>query len=109
MLAAVIICGNGLITPDGVVKLSAFTCSKAVVPTVTLMGIVTSLPAVSKTSWPVKVPGTWPAPGKFAGTIVTVTVEGAAPVVAEVSSQLPPSDVLLLSVQLKVPAPAFLI
>lgn len=39
-------CGSGFAPPKGMVKLMGFTCRKTVLPTVTLTGTVTLLPAV---------------------------------------------------------------
>jgi hypothetical protein len=46
-----------------------------------------------------------PWPGRFAFTSVMFMVEGAVPLVADALSQLPPSTVLVASVQFSVPVP----
>jgi hypothetical protein len=72
--------------------------------------MVTSSPVVDrKTICPLKVPAANPPEGRTLGLIDTLTVEGAVPLSAEALNQLPPSAVLVDSVQCKVPVPAFLI
>jgi len=56
---------------------------------------------------PTNVPATKPPPGRFPGTNPTVRKDGALPLVEEMVSQLPPSEVLFVAVQLNVPDPAF--
>jgi hypothetical protein len=80
-----------------------FTWLKTSAPTVTLIGTVTLLEADWNRSWPVKVPATRAAPGRFAGMMPTVTEEGVVPLVADTFSQPPPSEVVALKVQFNVP------
>src|ERR1039458_5660986 len=93
--------------PRGMVKLIGFTWVKTLVPTVTLTGTVTLLPEAVKRSWPTYVPAVEPPPGKDAGVIPTVTIDGAVPTVTGTSSQLPPSAVLAVTVQGRAPVPPF--
>src|ERR1700684_3138790 len=109
VLATARICGKGFAPPWGMVKLIAFTCAKTLGPTTTLTGMVTSSPVVCSTSCPLKVPAASPLEGRALGLIDTLTVEGAVPLKAEAVNQLPPSAVLVDSVQCNVPVPAFLI
>src|ERR1700733_7554203 len=105
VLAMLRTCGSGFAPANGMVKLIGFTWLKTEAPTVTLTGIVTLLPAAVNTSSPTKVPAVSPPPGKLPGTIATAKVEGATPDVGATPSQLPPSAVLLATVQLKDPVP----
>src|SRR4029077_489329 len=91
------------------VKLSGFTCSNAFGPTTAHTGTVLTSPAVWNVSWPQYVPATKPPPGRFAGTIDTVTVAGAVPARGVATSHLAPSEVDTVPVQFNVPMPAFLI
>jgi hypothetical protein len=91
------------------VKLIGLIWVNTLVPTVTLTGIVTLLAALWNSNCPTKVPAVDPPPGKDAGIIPTVTIEGAVPDVTGRLSQLPPSAVLLVTVQERVPVPPFVI
>lgn len=79
VLAAVTICGKGSAPPAGIVKRSGFTWLKTGSPITTFTGMLTRLLAVVIRTWPTKVPGTSPPPGRLAGVIDTASVEGAAP------------------------------
>src|SRR5262245_13443156 len=68
--------------------------------------MVTLLSAAWNANWPVKVPAINPPFGKFAGITLIETVEGAVPVNVDAVSQAPPSDVLGVRAQFKVPVPA---
>src|SRR5207249_3816785 len=48
-----------------------------------------------------------PCPGKFSVVTFTVSVEGATPVLGVTVSHLPPSAVLVVAVQFRVPDPPF--
>src|SRR5581483_4248889 len=54
-----------------------------------------------------KVPGVEPPPGRLASSIETVTLEGEVPLSEESLSHPPPSAVLALAVQLRLPEPPF--
>src|ERR1035437_6226184 len=107
-LVMVKVCGSGSAPLNCLVKLIALTWLKTFGPTTTLTGTVTLLAAAWNRSCPIKVPAVSPPPGNFCGDSVTLTVAGAAPLAAERLSQPPPSEVLLVSVKLSVPDPAFL-
>src|SRR5947199_7120550 len=106
VLATAIICADGLEPPSVMLKLSAFFWLNTFAPTSTLTGIVTFPVGALKTNSPVKVPDVSPPPGRAAVFTPTVTLDGAFPAVDDVVNQLPPSDVILLSVQLSVTDPA---
>lgn len=78
-------------------------------PTTTLTGIVMLLLDDWNTTWPVNVPATSPLPGRAELTTPTLAVEGAEPLGGFTVSQWPPSDVLVVAVQCRVPQPAGLI
>ena len=107
VLTPVNICGSGLAPLNGLVKLIAFNWAKTVFPTTTLTGTVTLPLADWNTSFPRKVPGVIPFPGRFASTSPMITFEVAVPLTADALSQLPPSTVLVISVQFSVPVPPF--
>ena len=107
VLAIVNVCGSGLAPFTGLVKLIAFTWRKTLSPTTTVTGTVTFSPPVRNTSSPTKVPAINPWPGRFCFVTETLTSEGAVPLWTGTLSQLPPSAVLVSSVQLNVPVPAF--
>src|SRR5579872_4046471 len=77
------ICGSGLAPPNVLVKLMALIWLGTLVPTTTLMGMVTLLPFDWKTTSPTNVPATSACPGSLAGTMLTVTSDGAVPLAAE--------------------------
>src|ERR1700680_4287598 len=54
-----------------------------------------------------KVPAVKPPPGRVGTDTPTVTSEGAVPLGAEIVSQLPPSEVVLVRVQFNIPDPPF--
>jgi hypothetical protein len=88
-------------------KVSGLIGTKPLLPITTLTGIVTLLPPEDwNTTWPVKVPATSPLPGKAELTTFTVAVEGADPLAGLTVSQWPPSDVLDVAVQCRIPHPA---
>ena len=100
------VCGSGLAPPKTFVKFMGFTWLKRLfVPTTTLTGIVTLPLAAWIIIWPMNVPASKPPPGKLPGTNPTVRNDGALPLVEEMVSQPPPSEVLLVAVQLNVPDP----
>src|SRR5450756_269145 len=88
------------------VKLSGLIWRKTLAPTTMLTGTVARLPFSWSRIWPLKVPATRPPPGRLAGFTLTVGVEGAVPLDAEMLSQAPPSDVAVVAVQSSVPVPA---
>lgn|SRR5580700_6599818 len=106
VLATATICDNGFEPPSVMLKLSELPWLKTFAPTSTLTGIVTFPVGALKTNSPVNVPEVSPPPGRAAVFTPMVTVDGAFPPVADVVSQLPPSDVIFVRVQLKVPDPA---
>src|SRR4051794_20667151 len=87
------------------VKRSAWTWRITFEPTTTLTATVKPPFADSKSRWPMNVPGTRPDPGRFAFWIETDTWEGAVPLERDAFSQLPPSAVVLVRVQDRVPEP----
>ena len=107
VLAMLKTCGSGFAPAKGMVKLIGFTWLKTELPTTTLIGMVTLLPVAVNTKSPMKVPGVSPPPGKLAGTIATAKLEGATPAAGARPSQLPPSAVLLATVQFNDPVPPF--
>ena len=109
VLATDKICGSGFAPPAGMLKLMGFTCTKTLVPTVTLTGMVTTSPEPCKTTCPLKVPAMAPPFGRALGVTDILTVVGAVPLAADALSHAPPSAVLVARVQCNVPDPAFLI
>src|ERR1700722_16888133 len=107
VLAMVTTCGNGFAPANGMLKLNGFTCSKTGSPTSTTIGTVTLLPVAVKTNSPTNVPEVRPPPGRLAGVIDTAKVVGATPLAGPTFSQLPPSAVLLATVQFSDPVPLF--
>src|ERR1700685_735024 len=93
------ICGEGLAPPNVLENVKEPASTKMFVPTTTLTGTVTVPPALLKTSSPTKVPATKPLDGRALVTMPMPTVAGAAPLGMEVVSQLPPSAVLVVTVQ----------
>src|SRR5580704_4899780 len=106
VLATATTCDDGFEPPSVMLKLSELPWLKTFAPTSTLTGIVTFPVGALKTNSPVNVPEVSPPPGRAAVFTPMVTVDGAFPPVADVVSQLPPSDVTFVRVQLKVPDPA---
>src|SRR5450755_2467567 len=100
------ICGKGFAPPTGIVKLMGFTCQKTASPTYTATGTVTVPLAAANETCPTNVPASAPPPGSAEGVTEIVTVVGAVPFRGEALSQFPPSDVLVLAVQVSVPLPA---
>src|SRR5581483_11724329 len=105
VLIAEITWGSGLAPPNGMVKLMGLIWRKTLAPTVTATGMVTLLPVVWKESWPTNVPAISPPPGRLLGVMLTDTVVGVVPLRGVAASQSPPSEVLKLPVQLKLPVP----
>jgi hypothetical protein len=71
------------------------------------MGTVTLSPDVPNSSCPTKVPAAAPPPGKLVAVIPIVMLDGAVPPVEDAVSQFPPSEVLVVSAQFRVPDPPF--
>jgi hypothetical protein len=69
--------------------------------------MLTLSPVVWNSSWPTNVPADAPPPGSADFVIPIVTVDGAAPLVADTLIQFAPLAVLFVRVQFRVPAPAF--
>jgi hypothetical protein len=106
VLPTAMICDDGFEPPSVMLKFRAPAWLNTFAPINTLTGMVTFPVAALKTSSPVKVPEVSPPPGRAAVFTPTVTVEGAFPVVEDVTSHLPPSDVIVLRAQPNVPDPA---
>ena len=89
------------------VKLSGLIWVNTAGPTVTATGMVMLSPDVWNRNWPMKVPGDAPPPGRAALLTPMVMVDGAVPLEAEAVNQLPPTAVLAVALQFKVPDPCF--
>ena len=105
VLATFKVCDGGLGPPSGMLKLMGLAGLNTLAPTTTLTGMLTVPPAAWNTTWPMKVPAISPVPGSACAITPTVTFAGAVPFGADTLSQLPPSDVLVETVQFKVPDP----
>jgi hypothetical protein len=71
------------------------------------MGTVMLSPDVLNSNWPTKVPAAAPPPGKLLAVTPMLMLAGAAPLEEDAVSQPPPSEVLVVSDQFRVPDPPF--
>ena len=107
VLATVMVWEVGFEPPNAFVNVKPLNCTNTAVPTVTLTGTVMREPPPETTGCPQNVPAISPWFGNDPAAMLTLTGDGALPLVGVTFSQLPPSEVVAVTVQFSTPQPTF--